>query len=219
MQFTVLSKSSKNQNKCVAGVLEDGSLIRIVSDDETTDCAIPNWYLRNSYHNLDIQVLDEIEVSVIGNCPNEIQSENILVDVNQLPVVVGHKSLQDALQYADLNADEYIFGNTCSFLTEQEAMEIGCSLQFVICDNVHIYKNAYGKTRVDFDYNGNRYVGIRVTDRDYYDVIDLQQNNAAILLSLPHNPDPYNMKRYYKFAARIFAFEILASNDLDDIPF
>ena len=48
MIFTVLSKSAKNGNKCVAGICDNGTFVRIVSDDESNDGAIPNWYIKNS---------------------------------------------------------------------------------------------------------------------------------------------------------------------------
>lgn len=206
MTFVVLSKSAKNGNKCVAGMQRNGKLVRIVTSDMVTDGAIPNWYMKNSRYGLDVQILDEIEVEVLKNMPNEIQPENYLIDTNKLPRVLGHESLQEVIMKVDNDEDPYVFMNNARFLKEEEATSIDYSLKIIIADSVQISVNSYGKTKADFTYNDVCYVDISVTDHDYFDTNGCILTKACLFLSLAHQPytTDEGENRYYKFIAKIF---------------
>lgn len=208
MTFTVLSKSIKHGNKCVAGMKNDGTLIRIVSNDESIDGAIPNWFLKNSRYNIDVQILDDIEVDVIAPMPNETQAENYLVDINILPRVVGHRTLQDVICKLHIDSDFYIFTNNSRFLNRNEALNAGYSLKLILANNIQIKQlDSYGKPKekADFTYNNIRYNRISVTDSDYFGY-ERSFTSAILFLSLAHQPfeTTDGEQRYYKFIAKIY---------------
>lgn len=213
MTFTVLSKSAKSGNKCVAGVLENGYLVRIVSNDSSIDGAIPNWYIKNYSKGLDVQILDEIQVEVLQYLPDRIQKENFLVDTDIMPQIVGHKTIGNIIECTNTDSDPFVFLNTANFLTDQEVFSVGYSLKFIIADDIQIrHVMSYGKpkTRVDFSYNGAQYKSISVTDQDYFSTDDLYYKQAALFVSLPNQPyeTADGEKRYYKFVAKIFPLSI-----------
>ena len=209
MTFIVLSKSAKHGNKCVAGIRQDGNFVRIVSPYSNIDNAIPNWYIKNKYLGLDVQILDEIEVEVIKPLPNETQPENYLVDLDVPPSFVKKNTLQNALDLTKENADSYAFINTNRFLNVQEVANVGYSLKFIIATNVHIEQvDSYGKPKMKvwFTYNGQNYERFSLTDPDYFCDDEWNFTNAALFLSLAHQPfvTDTGEQRYYKFVAKVF---------------
>lgn len=79
IQLTVLSKSRKSNNYCVAGLDQNNNLVRLISDDISINNAIE--IARFSYENGDpIELGDVIEVEVYEkNQLDELQPENRLV--------------------------------------------------------------------------------------------------------------------------------------------
>ena len=209
LRFTVLSKSAKNHHKCVAGVLDDGSILRIVSDDEVIDGAIHNWYIKNSRYNIDVQILDEIEVEALRRMPNKIQPENWLVNEDVYPRVVGKKSLQEIIDNVAQDDDAYIFGNSERFLNSNEIMSVGYSLKFVVVHDMYIKQvDSFGKmkAKADFIYGGVKYSRISLTDQEYFEVDGQYFAKAGLFMSLAHIPytTEEGEDRYYKFVAKIF---------------
>lgn len=213
MSFTVLSKSAKNGNKCVAGICDNGTLVRIVSDDESNDGAIPNWYIKNSTKGLDIRVLDRIEVEVKAHLPNDIQPENYLVDLDVMPTVLNRVPLARIIAQMKLREDydTFVFMNQNRYLNETEAIQVGYSLKFIIAKNVCIRKiifNDIPKTRVDFVYNGIEYRNISLTDYDFFEGECYEFARAGLFISLAHRPfTKSGENRYYKIIAKVFPLD------------
>lgn len=209
VRFTVLSKSAKHGNKCVAGILKNGHFFRIVSSDELTNGAIPNDYLKNIVDGLEVEVLDEIQVKVIEHIPDNIQTENWLVDLSKKPKIVGHTDINEVIKLVKNNSDPYVYVNTARYLTKENVQNANGSLMFVIVENLQIKKAiSFGKRRsvADFSYNGNVYTDISLTDPDYFSDENPFYEKAALFVSLANKPfeNSEGIDRYYKFIAKIF---------------
>lgn len=79
--------------------------------------------------------------------------------------------------------------------------------------DVRIYRNDYGKAKIDFTWSGLRYPikGVSLTDQDFYYKIDEEEiyyENAIIVISIPKYADwthpETGEKRAYKFVSKVF---------------
>lgn len=205
IEVLILTKSSKNGGKCVAGVnIKNREWVRLVSDDSDTHGAIPNSYLR--YINRAIcDVLDVVKVEMIKRTNDELQPENILIDLDTPMSFIRKGSLQEALELIEETERDDLFGNTYSYVSERKIHDVGYSLTLIKVCNLRINQveiDGKPKTRADFIYNNILYEGVSVTDPCFYNTLDgTIYKEAYIVVSIG---TPFN-ERYYKFVASIFA--------------
>ena len=85
------------------------------------------------------------------------------------------------------------------------------SILFV--SDVRLYKNDYGKAKIDFTWSGLRYPmkGVSLTDQGFYDKIDDEEicyKYAIIIISIPKDADwthpETGERRAYKFVSKVF---------------
>lgn len=216
----ILSASSKHHELCVAGLdILAKKLIRLVSDDEVTDGAIPKSYMKN------VQIGDVVDVCVVRAAPNACQPENYLVDLNIPPRVRVHFNNADIIEHMRpyLYQESFIFGNQYKVLNAEEMKRSTRSLAWVQVDAVSIHLNEHGKTRVSFWYNGVYYHDLCVTDREFFDLDGngVSFSKAYFLMSLPHNPWQPDAETdlYFKFVAMILPSNKDATKYDFDIPF
>lgn len=199
MKVIVITKSDKNGGLCVAGInIENGSFVRLVSDNNTNHYAIPKWCMRN------VEVLDIIDVSVIHPVPSFCQQENMEVKLQQWTKVekVPIETLFDKIN----NKDPYIFNDSCFYLDESIAQSLQYSIIMVKVRDLIISKNQYDKTKASFLYNGVFYSNMSITDPDFYN-IEGKFDNAILVISIPdigHSSDYYMERRCYKFVSKIY---------------
>lgn len=199
MKVLILTKSDKNGGLCVAGLdVENGSFVRLVSNDVDSHYAIPHWCMSN------VNVLDVIEVMVICKVPSFCQQENIKVQLQQWQKIGGISinNLQDLTN----NSEPFIFGDECFYLEEANAQKMPYSLMMVQVPDLYLSCNKYGKTKASFHYNRMFYSNMSITDSDYYDV-EGEIGDAILVISIPdegHLSEYYEEKRCYKFISKIY---------------
>lgn len=217
-EILILTKSCKNGGYCVAGIdLETKKSVRLVSDDQGTQGALSKDDLR--YIDGECQIFDKIKVTIIREEPLLHQSENLLVDTSKCLKKLESVGIKDVLNVLENCKDmfPYIFKDTCPYLSENQVSNVNHSLEIVRVKNLKLYIKTYNydnkekiKTKANFEYNGEQYNEISVTDSDYYNITDYNSNiNEAILIvSLPNKPIG-NDKYYYKFIAKIIRLDNL----------
>ena len=205
IRMVVLTKSSKYGKNCVAGInLVNGNWVRLVTNDESSHGAVSDDDLVCENGN-SVQVLDVIDAPVFGVCIDEIQPENVLLDLDTYIEIIGKMSIEDVLNIHPLESRRNILGNIYPYITDARIGSLGYSLTIVGVDDLEIVQkeNPAGKqkTKVKFNYNGNQYENISVTDEKFYSVKNGTRYNKAILVVSIGTP--YN-SRYYKFVSAIY---------------
>lgn len=205
IRMVVLTKSSKYGKNCVAGInLANGSWVRLVTNDESSHGAVSDEDLVCKDGNI-VQVLDVIDAPILGACNTEIQPENVLLDLDTYIEIVGKMSIEEVLNVHPLESRGNILGNIYPYITEARVGGVGYSLTIVEVDDLEIVQeeNPSGKpkTKVKFNYNGNQYENISVTDEKFYSVENGTRYDKAILVVSIGTP--YNSK-YYKFVSAIY---------------
>lgn len=205
IRMVVLTKSSKYGKNCVAGInLVNGNWVRLVTNDESSHGAVSDDDLVCENGN-SVQVLDVIDAPVFWVCNDEIQPENVLLDLDTYIEIIGKMSIEDVLNIHPLESRRNILGNIYPYITDARIGSLGYSLTIVGVDDLEIVQkeNPAGKqkTKVKFNYNGNQYENISVTDEKFYSVKNGTRYNKAILVVSIGTP--YN-SRYYKFVSAIY---------------
>jgi hypothetical protein len=80
---------------------------------------------------------------------------------------------------------------------------VSASLTLIGVQELEIYKNANEKWKVNFNYNGNFYNDISMTDPNRYKAKTYE--NAYIVASIPAEKGKFGC--YFKFAAAIYPFK------------
>lgn len=205
----LLAVSCKNGGLCPGGIDMDNpkEWIRIVRDDGRSGAV-------QGYEIDFAKPLDVIEFD--GRpMPQGKQRENWVID-NHSCRKIGTESIKRLV----LAFKEYCYhgfwNNSYSFLREDEFENVtqpSESLLFV--SDVRIYKNDYGKAKINFTWSGLSYPikGVSLTDQDFYDQLDVNDvcyEHAIIVISIPKDADwihpTTGERRAYKFVSKVFGF-------------
>ncbi|MBQ8196885.1 MAG: DUF1351 domain-containing protein [Clostridia bacterium] len=208
-QICILTKSYKHGGYCVAGVdIETKEWIRLVnSDNPSTDEIRKEQMILNGKV---IDCLDALEYDFIKNIPNSCQTENWLLNNTISPRFIKSISLEELADIVELEKEEVFIRNTSNLLNEEEVSGVKRSLYIFHVQNLKIEATSYerfGEIRFRykcaFDYNGNKYTNISLTDPIYRDISQdgLNLEDALIIASLPCVP--YSDGSFYKFVAKI----------------
>lgn len=201
----VMSKSKKNHGYCVAGFdVKNQQWCRLISSDKSTDYAIsPNDFIDENGKK--IELLSEITVSCVKVEGDPIQTENYLLNLD-VPIInhgndYSLKKLEDSPKVLR-NPEPFIYGNTCSYLTQDEIGVFNYSLIFVKVYDFRVYcvgQNGLGvnKYKCFFNYNGRHYTNISYTCHGGPRT-SVTFPVALILVSIPHKSF---VGKYYKFVS------------------
>ena len=106
------------------------------------------------------------------------------------------------------------WNNSYSFLREDELESVTQPSESILfVSDVRLYKNDYGKAKIDFTWSGLRYPmkGVSLTDQGFYDKIDDEEicyKYAIIIISIPKDADwthpETGERRAYKFVSKVF---------------
>ena len=228
--FIVLACSFKHGGRCVAGIdLTSKKLIRLISNDEKTNYAIPKqecYALGRMLCPLDI-----IEIDIVGKAPNNgAQTENYFVD---FPLVKGFKgrAIENDIKPYRYKGDNsiYPFGTKAEFLSSDAYYYRDHSLCLIPAYSLSIKTvvNSKGdnKTKISFDvYKFNKekitLTGYSVTDPRYIHFedstrqIDENIGKAWLLISL--GQEEGDLGDYYKYVSGIID---VSKSAMDFIPF
>lgn len=198
MEFAILTMSSKNGGYCVAGInLGNGQFVRLVLDEN--GAAIPKEYMYG------LRPLDVIDIQIEKYVPVTCQTENVIVDWSTMRKLASI-SLEQVLDVHDLDTPQYLFEDNKRFLWEDVALNLNYSLLLVCVNQMKIHTEPganHDKTQADFMYNGEQYLNISITDRDYYNQ-DQIIGTAVIVMSIPNKRMSEDNECYLKFIAKIF---------------
>lgn len=203
----LLAVSCKNGGLCPGGIDLDhpNKWIRIVSDDGHSGAV-------QGYEIDFAEPLDVIEFD--GRpMPQGKQKENWVIDNNSCRIIDNKKT--DILhQVYKAYGYHGFWNNYKAYLTEDEFENIAQPSESILkVTDVRIYKNSYGKAKIDFQWNMSRYpiTGISMTDQNFYDEIDGEEvcfKNAYIVISIPKDTDWIHPEtgecRAYKFVSKVF---------------
>jgi hypothetical protein len=207
VEAVILTKSSKNGGYCVAGIdTNTGDWVRFVSCDQASHGALTYAHLVDRNGEL-IVPFDVVIVPIEGTAPLAIQPENVLIDETRAWEKIGVMTIDEVLQLHGLEHPLNLLGNEYSYITEPRVRTVGYSLTIVQVKDLCITHPQPYKTKATFFYGLERYEGIAVTDRDYYNAPDgLSIEKAYLVMSLPDAPiEGTGNNKYYKFIAKIIA--------------
>ena len=198
----IMTKSDKHGGFCVVGIdINDGSFIRLMSDDKETFGALTSENMLYE-DNSEAKILDVARVEILEACPAKLQSENVLIDDTIKWQKLGAVNQEDTYQYLNNDASN-IFLNVDNCLSKKEIIQNKSSILFVQITNAQIYSNYKNKTKMSFTFKGGKYTDMSVTDPDYYGK-DKTYPKLNVVFSLPDDKWSSVHNKYYKFAAKIF---------------
>lgn len=203
----LLAVSCKNGGLCPGGIDLDNpkEWIRIVRDDGQAG-AVQGFEIDFA------QPLDVIEFD--GRpMPQGKQRENWVID-NHSCVKIGTETIRRVVQAFNEYGYHGFWGNGRSFLSEDELNNVAQpSESLLVVSDVRLYKNNYGKSKIDFTWSGLPYSvkGVALTDQDFYDKLnaeDVYYKSAILVISIPKDATwvhpQTGEKRAYKFVSKVF---------------
>jgi len=203
----LLAVSCKEGGLCPGGLdLDDPSKwIRIVKDDGRAGAV--------QGHEIDFaKPLDIIEF--FGRpMPQGVQKENWVIDKNSCKVIgsTEKSKIKKTLDWAYQKYSYHDFwGNDLPFLNEVEFSSVHAPSESILkVSNIEIYRNAFLKSKIDFNWDkvSSKIIGISMTDPDYFLNHSIKLSNAYIIASIPKelwvNPTT-GKKQAYKFVSKIY---------------
>ena len=203
----ILTKSTMKGGFCITGFdLNSRKWIRFVTDETGTPLMEP----QTKFFNVPgvLKPLDIVRVNMIKNVPANNHTEDVIVNYETLSKR-GTSRLEAVRRFHPEEEHDFIFGNNLDFLTQQEMQKFkfDYSLVFVSVKNFEItYQQKIDRIscRASFNYNGNNYSSIRITDPDYTNQSEpVNLDEAFLVMSMPKVPYEKD-GRFYKFVAKIF---------------
>ena len=212
-QICILTKSYKHGGYCVAGIdIETKEWIRLVnSDNPNTDEIGKEQMVLNGKV---IDCLDVLEYDFIKNIPNSCQTENWLLNNSISPKFIKSISIEELADIVELDEEAVFICNKSNLLNDEEVLNVKRSLYIFHVQNLKIEAASYeyyGEIRFRykcvFEYRGNKYTNISLTDPIYRDISQdgLNLTDALIIASLPCVP--YGDGSFYKFVAKIIPID------------
>lgn len=203
----LLAVSCKNGGLCPGGIDLDNpkEWIRIVRNDGQSGAV-------QGYEIDFAKPLDVIEFD--GHpMPQGKQKENWVID-NHSCKILYTESLHRVVQAYREYRYHGFWNNGYSFLREDELANIDLpSESIMMVSDIRIYKNDYGKAKIDFSWHGLPYQmkGVSMTDQDFYDILDDEDvclKRGIIVVSIPKDANwihpETGEKRAYKFVSKVF---------------
>lgn len=218
MRFLILAVSYKYGGLCVAGInINSLEYMRIGFSTSSNECgAIPCEQFKCKIKNQEYQleILDVIDIDVTKMQINGCQTENYnLISINKYIGTLNMEGLHTI--YSRICKNQFIFANNREYVSADLIDSVGHSLQFVRVEKFTVIPqsdiNGRPKLRAFFEYNGQTYSNVRVTDSTFcaYPKCygDEQQTciaqSAYIMVSLPYDNWSIENKKFYKYVAGI----------------
>lgn len=205
----LLAVSCKNGGLCPGGIDLDNpkDWIRIVRDD---GCS-------GAVQGHDIAFAKPLDIIEFDGRPKPQgkQIENWVIDSHSCRII-GTGSMEGVVQAVKEYGYHGFWNNGSSFLREDELEKVTQpSESILIVSDARLYKNNYGKAKIDFTWSGLQYPmrGVSLTDQDFYAQLDDEEVHykyAIIVISIPKDanwilPDT-GERRAYKFVSKVFGF-------------
>ena len=193
----ILTLSSKFDSYCVAAYdVAEKKLLRLVKD-VTIENGIPKEYV------WDIDLLDEVNVKIVENAPQEHQTENVIIDLNYGFKKTGRRANIKKI-YNLLPKYQKIFGDINYKLQDIET--INHSLEIIQFENMIVKTKSFNgknKTKVSFSFSLKPHLDYSVTDARYFEEEALISSGYSII-SLPATDDFAEQFGYFKYVSAIY---------------
>lgn len=221
IELILMTKSAKYHNYCVAGINpHNGKWYRLVSDDDCIHGALSYNDLRMN-NGREADVLDRVLLEGIEYHPGIIQTENCLIDRNNVIRYKGTEHINDIVRRFVPSEQEMVFRSEgCAMFGNID--DIGHSLEFLRVQNLKLYTVTMEdrrRTKADFEMAGKRFEHFSVTDRRYY----INENetkyieDACLVVSI--SEDPWEETQcHYIFIAAIYDMKVMSKEDVEEIP-
>lgn len=201
INFLVLTKSAKHHNYCVAGFdVDTKKMVRLCSTNKNIAGALAYDSLICSDNSI-IQIGDVVEVEILGRDSSEIQVENLIINEDAKFRKIKKYTISQIADFAQ--NDDDIFGDTSYKTTAIYAKNCRKSLLFVKVNSLTLIAEN-NKTKGSFYYNGKYHKWFRVTEQEYFDIVNqVIYNQALVCFSLPDDDWARNNDSYFKYIAKI----------------
>lgn len=203
----LLAVSCKEGGLCPGGIDLDNpkEWIRIVRDDGKSGAV--QGYEIDFAKPLDIIEFDGRPM------PQGKQKENWVIDNNSCKKICTESTKRVVQAFKEYGYHGF-WNNGYAYLKEEEFNNLTePSESILVVSDIRLYKNNYGKAKIDFKWNGLSYPmkGVSLTDQDFYDKLDngeICYKYGIIVISIPKfadwvHPDT-GEKRAYKFVSKVF---------------
>ena len=205
----LLAVSCKEGGLCPGGIDLDNpsEWIRIVKDDGRAGAV--------QGHEIDFaEPLDIIEFD--GRpMPQGKQKENWVINNNSCRIIDSEDISVLRKVYRQYGYHGF-WGNYRAYLSEDEFDSISePSESIMLVSNVRIYRNDYGRAKIDFEWGPYTLKWISMTDPEYYSRInegeEVFMDRSFIVVSIPKECDyvvpQTGERKAYKFVSKVFPFE------------
>lgn len=210
----LLTTSKKYGNYCIAGVEKNtGNWVRIVSEDAKIYHAVT---LRNMiYKDGSLpKVMDIIRIKCKYHKPNKHQPENHVLDSKLYWRKLGVARIEDLLRIHPIENKPFLLYDTNRFvdgayinrLKDQDKYSLILIAPKDVSVHIRLWPDGK-KITMSFDYNGNRYWYISITDIEFlkqylrYPEGNYNYKNKCLLvISLG---DMFKDKKHYKLIAKV----------------
>lgn len=209
-KIIILTKSRKHSGLCVAGIdYETGKWIRLVSNDVSTEGAVPYSYLRYSDRS-DVDIYDIVECDLLSPCPTPVQPENWYYNESFLLKKIGRSSLDEVLKIHGYDNPEFVFFDGNEKLPANFKFNYEGSLCLLKIENPYIWIKTFNGNQtvsLNFSYKGNDYNYLRISQFDVLEFYRDKRDNSyplnsdSVVFSLTDKY--YYTGKYYKVIAQI----------------
>lgn len=193
IKLVLLTASEKFGKKCVVGYEESSRCFyRLVSTEGGE--GISADYLNN------IDLLEEVQVKILSNCPLNHQTENVRIDLSYGINPTGKSS--PAVLTTLAKTKNTIFGDRCYKLNNADNLDY--SVEVVDFDSMKFY-NVNNKTKVNFKSNGNIFENYSVTDEKFF-FREREISSGIAVITIPPCDDFTETGGFFKFIAAIYVY-------------
>lgn len=218
-KILILTKSKKHNAKCVVGVdIETKELIRLITDDKNIHYSLSDEHLLYE-DNTPVKLLDIAEVDFISSKPSARHPEDWLINTNKKFKYIDKFCLEkyEDCVSANITKDDFIYGNSSHFLTENEFNKENKSIILAYIENIkfNLKQSQYSTkiiAKISFEYNNLLYQNFSFTS-DYSNFKDCPC--AIAVITLPDGSDNFckEHNQFYKFVAQIYPITKKTVND------
>lgn len=218
--IVILTKSKKYKNNlCVAGIdTKTGEWVRIVSDDESIQCAVnPKDMLYEDGSSAEI--LDKVTISLLEHVPSYYQPENYIFDDSKYWIKTGHASINELLSLHPFEEREFIFYDNDRKIEPEKVKKVPKnqlhSLALISPEELRICIKRFDpenpKATLCFDYNDITYDFMSLTDLEFANMyIDRPDGFYKLpgkyLLVVSLGDAYYRDNLHYKIVAKVLKF-------------
>lgn len=193
----ILTLSLKHGDYCIAAYDADSNkMIRLVKD-ASRENGIPKQCAQG------VHLLDEVDVNIVGCCPKEHQTENVVIDLSYGMQKTGRR-VDIKTIYNNLQKHPRIFGGNNYKVLNVDQLDH--SLEIIKFENMHVQKkfiNEKSKTKANFVCNSQIHLNYSVTDARFFDD-DLLIPSGYSIISLPVTDDYAKQHGYFKYVSAIY---------------